>query len=153
MGAFNEALKEDMKELEAEFGLAEARTPAEDDDLSKLNVQDAVRAVRDPNNPYNWLLVQAKVNAKVGTSAAQAINVTKLKKVDVQDRSAPSPFGEFKLRKTPHPSVMADISQASSSTLKHVDTNDKSAPVIESSVTVGKSKHGDVMAAIKSVHS
>ena len=150
--AFNEALLEDMKQLEEAFGLAEMVEEAESDP-SSLNVQDAVRSVRDPSNPYNWLLVQPKPNAKVGAATVQAIG-KQLKKTTTKDASQPaaSPFGEFKLKKTPHPAVMADIARGSAgSSLKSVETDDKSAPWIDSSVSVGKSKHSDVMAAIKNL--
>ena len=36
-------------------------------------VLDAVRGVKDPNNPYNWLLIQPKVNAKAGVAAMAAV--------------------------------------------------------------------------------
>ena len=62
----------------------------------------------------------------------------------------PSPFGEVKLRKSPHPAVMADISKGSP-TLKHSQTNDKSAPWIESGTKVGKNGHSDLMEAIKNL--
>jgi len=150
LAAFNEALLEDMKMLENEFGLAEMAKPERDDDPNSLNVLDAVRGVRDPNNPYNWLLIQQIVNAKPGVAAVGKMSL--LKKVGVpadRSSSAASPFGDFKLKKSAHPAVMADIAQGSSGTsLKKAETNDKSAPVIDSTVTIGKNKRGELMEAI-----
>merc|ERR1711935_1197344 len=90
LAAFNEALLEDMKMLENEFGLAEMAKPERDD---------------DPNNPYNWLLIQQIVNAKPGVAAVGKMSL---------------------LKKAAHPAVMADIPlQGSSGTsLKKAETND-----------------------------
>ena len=210
-----QALLEDMKMLEDEFGLAEMATPERDDDPNSLNgdfhdprdphdphtaaarpcahpphstdtlstlslshsphqaprgaagreqlrdpllyprlaslaVLDAVRGVRDPKNPYNWLLIQQIVNAKPGVAAMAAVGkMSLLKKVGAPQLRAASPFGDFKLKKSAHPAVMADIAQGSSVTsLKKAETNDKSAPVIDSTVTIGKNKRGELMEAI-----
>ena len=110
---------------------------------------DAVRGVRDPNNPYNWLLIQQIVNAKPGVAAMAAVGKPLLKKVGAPEAKAASPFGDFKLKKSAHPAVMADIAQGSTGTsLKKAETNDKSAPVIDSTVTIGKNKRGELMEAI-----
>ena len=111
---------------------------------------DAVRGVRDPKNPYNWLLIQQIVNAKPGVAAMAAVGkMSLLKKVGAPEVRAASPFGDFKLKKSAHPAVMADIAQGSSVTsLKKAETNDKSAPVIDSTVTIGKNKRGELMEAI-----
>ena len=111
---------------------------------------DAVRGVRDPKNPYNWLLIQQIVNAKPGVAAMAAVGkMSLLKKVGAPEVRAASPFGDFKLKKSAHPAVMADIAQGSSGTsLKKAETNDKSAPVIDSTVTIGKNKRGELMEAI-----
>jgi hypothetical protein len=155
--AFNEALHEDMKQLEEEFGLAEmaAQAASDDDDMSKLKVEEAVRAVRDPNNPYNWLLIQGNANAKPGTGATTAVKALgrmSLKKVETNDKSAPdrASFTDFKLKRTSMPSVMADIAGGATQ-LKKVDTDDKSGPVIDSTVKVEKHKRGSVLDAIKNL--
>ena len=118
--------------------------------LASHAVLDAVRGVRDPKNPYNWLLIQQIVNAKPGVAAMAAVGkMSLLKKVGAPEVRAASPFGDFKLKKSAHPAVMADIAQGSSGTsLKKAETNDKSAPVIDSTVTIGKNKRGELMEAI-----
>ena len=64
----------------------------EEVDLANIKVEDAVRAVRDPNDPYNWLLIEGKANAKPGTGAGIALKGGRgsLKKVETNDKSAPS---------------------------------------------------------------
>jgi len=155
LASFNEALHEDMKQLEEEFGLADMTNsaPDPDSDPSSLNVNEAVKAVRDPNNPYNWLLVQGKANVKPGGAAATAMQaVSRLKKLSDKEKKEPAAVAAegFKLKKSSHPAVMADIASVKPE-LKKVETSDKSAPVIESDVKVEKSKRGSVMDAIKNL--
>merc|ERR1712008_296689 len=111
-----------------EFGLAEMAKPERDDDPNSLNVLDAVRGVRDPHGPYNWLLIQQIVNAKPGVAADGKMSL--LKKVGVpadRSSSAASPFGDFKLKKSAHPAVMADIALQGSSATRRSSKRDSAA--------------------------
>lgn len=120
--AFMEALKEDQQKLEEEFGLDSAGgQPLDETDFSSLDVREAVRSVRDTNDPFNWLVIQPVPNAKVGTTTAAAVKTaTALKpalpalKAGTTPKAAvdaatdgTSPFGAFKLRKCPQPAAMA----------------------------------------------
>jgi len=148
--AFMEALQEDQKKLEEEFGLGSAGGGGQPvgSDFASLDVREAVRSVRDTKDPFNWVVIQPVANAKVGT-ATQAAAAPALKKaVDTTSAFADkqSPFGEFKLKKCPHPAVMKDV--VSPGPLKAVETDDRSAPVIDPEVKVGKNGRADLMAAI-----
>tara|TARA_B110001452_G_scaffold198054_1_gene167974 strand:+ start:1413 stop:2810 length:1398 start_codon:yes stop_codon:yes gene_type:complete len=153
LAAYNEALLEDMKKLEEEFGLDKMATPVDEDDLSTLNVQDAVRQVRDTNNPYNWLTICAKNNVKPGTGLMGAVGAAgKLRKTSTKESNGVDTKAGFTgLKKSAMPDLVEGIKAGGENrrgSLKHVETNDKSSPVIDKTAKIGKNGHSDLMAQI-----
>jgi len=155
LAAYNEALLEDMKKLEEEFGLDKMAMPVDNDDLATLDVQDAVRQVRDTNNPYNWLTICAKNNVKPGTGLMATVSaVGKLRKAVTKESNGIDTKGGWRasgLTKSPMPDVVEGIKAGGEnrlSSLKHVETDDKSGPVIDKDAKIKPNNRNSLMAEI-----